>query len=126
MDGRTTDVSRAAEIAASKGMLLVNAVGNEGQMSWHYLIAPADVNGDSLIAVGAVRFDGSPAGFSSYGPSADGRIKPDLAAPGVDVPVVVSTIDDPGGYTIPSGTAGAAPLGAGLAARIMEAPPGWT
>ena len=126
MDGHTTDVSRAAEIAASKGMLLVNAVGNEGQMSWHYLIAPADVNGDSLIAVGAVRFDGAPAGFSSYGPSADGRIKPDLAAPGVDVPVVVSTIDDPGGYTIASGTSVSTPLVAGLAACIMQARPDWT
>ena len=54
MDGHTTVVTRAAEIAASKGILVVNSVGNEGSAAWHYLIAPTDVNGDSLIAVGAV------------------------------------------------------------------------
>jgi len=65
MDGHTTDITRAAEIAASKGILVVNAVGNEGQTAWHYLIAPADVHGDSLIAVGSVSTTGAPAATNS-------------------------------------------------------------
>jgi hypothetical protein len=54
MDGHTTVISRAAQIAAQKGILVVAAAGNEGNQAWHYITAPADVNGDSLIAVGAV------------------------------------------------------------------------
>ena len=64
MDGRTTDITRGREIAASKGILVVNAVGNCGNTSWHYLVAPADVHGDSLIAVGAVDSAGSARGAS--------------------------------------------------------------
>jgi len=131
MDGHTTIISRAAEIAASKGILVVNAVGNEGNKSWHYLIAPADVNGDSLIAVGAVNGSGLPASFSSFGPSADGRIKPDLAAGGVSIPVVgtdsiVGIPYDPTAYGENSGTSLAAPILAGLAACLLQARPSWT
>ncbi len=125
MDGQTTDVSRAAQIAASKGILLVNSVGNEGASLWHYLIAPADVDGDSLIAVGSVDDLGAVAASSSFGPSADGRIKPDLAARGVNVPIV-STSGNPTGYSSASGTSLAAPLVAGLAACLMQARPGWS
>ena len=124
MNGHTTDITRYAEIAASKGILVVNAVGNEGDKSWHYLIAPADVNGDSLIAVGAVDDLGRPGAFSSYGPSADGRVKPDLAARGVAVPVPWAPLGDTG-YFSWDGTSFAAPLVAGLAACLMQARPAW-
>ena len=125
MDGHTTDVSRFAEIAASKGILVVNAAGNEGGTPWRHLIAPADVDGDSLIAVGAVDAAGTIAGFSSRGPSADGRIKPDLVARGVENPL--PAVDgDPHGYSTNSGTSFAAPLVAGLAACLIEAHPAWT
>jgi len=126
MDGHTTDITRYAEIAASKGILVVNAVGNQGNPGdpWHYLIAPSDMNGDSLIAVGAVDDLGRPGVFSSYGPSADGRVKPDLAARGVAVPVPWAPLGNTG-YFSWDGTSFAAPLVAGFAACMMQARPTW-
>jgi subtilisin family serine protease len=126
MNGHTTDITRYAEIAASKGILVVNAVGNQGNPgdAWHFLIAPSDMNGDSLIAVGAVDDLGRPGVFSSYGPSADGRVKPDLAARGVAVPVPWAPLGDTG-YSSLDGTSFAAPLVAGLAACLMQARPTW-
>jgi len=126
MNGHKTDITRYAEIAASKGILVVNAVGNQGNVGdpWHYLIAPADVSGDSLIAVGAVDDFGRRGAFSSFGPSADGRIKPDLAARGVAVPLASPDLG-PQGYTTEDGTSFAAPLVAGLAACLMQARPTW-
>jgi subtilisin family serine protease len=125
LDGHTTIVSRAAQIAASKGILVVNSAGNEGNNpSWRKITAPADVHGDSLIAAGAVSLAGTRAGFSSAGPTADGRIKPDLMALGVSVPIISTTL--PTGYTSGDGTSFAAPIVAGLAASLLEARPSWT
>jgi subtilisin family serine protease len=125
MDGHTTEITRYAEVAASKGILVVNAVGNEGDQTWHWLVAPADVNGDSLIAVGAVDDIGVPATFTSYGPRAgDGQIKPDLAARGFDTPVVWPPYGDQG-YESLNGTSFSTPLVAGLAACLMQARPAW-
>jgi subtilisin family serine protease len=121
MDGRTTIISRAAEIAASRGILVVNSAGNIVN-SWRYIVAPADVNGDSLIAVGAVDLNGVPASFSSYGPSADGRVKPDLAACGVS-DWMAAAADS--GYTFHNGTSFSCPLVAGLAACLVQARPAW-
>ena len=124
MNGHTTTVSRAAEIAASKGILLVNSAGNEGQTSWQKIVAPADVNGDSLIAVGAVDLNGNYANFSSRGPSSDGRIKPDLVALGVNNPLPdVRAPLNVSGYWNQSGTSFSAPLVAGVAACLWQAKP---
>lgn len=114
MDGNTTIAAKGADLAAKKGILVVNAVGNEGSGSWHYLTTPAD--GDSVMAVGAVNAAGAVAGFSSYGPSSDGQIKPDVASMGVASTVQTSA------NTIGtnSGTSFACPAIAGLTACLWQ------
>jgi subtilisin family serine protease len=116
MDGNTTIITRAADLAASKGIAVFSSAGNEGASSWYYITAPAD--GDSVIAVGGVRPDGSHWPVSSNGPTADGRIKPDLLAQGQSVYSIspVSTA----GYIYISGTSAACPLAAGAAAILLS------
>ncbi len=82
MNGNTTMCAIAADLAAKKGMLVFAANGNDGQSAWHFLGTPAD--GDSVVAVGAVNTSGVVGGFSSYGPSSDGQVKPDVASIGVN------------------------------------------
>jgi len=119
MDGNTAVTTVAADIAASRGILVVISAGNEGSPTnpWHYITAPAD--GDSVVAVAAVDQNGIIAGFSSYGPSYDGRQKPELSAMGVGTRC--ASISD--GYTSKSGTSLSAPLIAGAAALVLEANP---
>src|SRR5207247_11434536 len=81
--GRTTGVTLAAGGGARRGITVVTAAGNAGATSWHYIIAPADA--DSVITSGAVDSFNVVAGFSSRGPTADGRAKPDVSAMGVSV-----------------------------------------
>lgn len=117
LDGRTTRASRAATIAARKGMLVCVAAGNEGNSAWRTISAPADA--DSILTVGAVTVDSLIGVFSSYGPSSDGRVKPDVCAVGVQ-----STLINADGTIVRNnGTSFATPLLAGLAASLWSALP---
>lgn len=117
MDGTSTRVSRAALIAARKGMLVVVAAGNEGEKEWHTISAPGDA--DSILTVGAVDMQGMIAGFSSYGPSADGRVKPEVCAVGRKCKLINAN----GELIESNGTSFATPLMAGLAACLWSALP---
>lgn len=117
MDGNTTPITIAADLAAKKGMLMVNSAGNEGSNSWRYITAPAD--GDSVLTIGAVDEDGLYAYFSSTGPTADGRIKPDVVALGYNTTVAYPG----GGIGGGSGTSYSSPIIAGAAACLWQANP---
>jgi len=119
MDGKTALCTIAADIAVSKGIVVVNAAGNERDDEWYYIIAPAD--GFGVIAAGAVDLAGNIASFSSMGPTYDGRIKPDVDACGVGTYCASSY----GGYTYSGGTSLATPLIAGACALILEVNPDW-
>jgi serine protease AprX len=124
MDGNTTVVAKGANIAASRGILIVNSAGNEGssRSGQNTLVSPAD--GDFVLAAGAVNFQGIRVNFSSVGPTADGRIKPDVMAMGEMVYSAATTdIDE---YKFVDGTSFACPLVAGVAALILEINPSWT
>jgi serine protease AprX len=118
MNGNTTIIAKAADIAAKKGMLIVVAAGNEGNGSWRYIISPADA--DSVMAVGAVNNSGVVGGFSSYGPSSDGQIKPGVAAVGVGAVVANTTTGQP---SFGNGTSFACPNMAGLSTCLWQAFP---
>ena len=80
LDGRSSFISRAASLTASRGMVACNSAGNQGDDSWFYITPPADAF--DILAVGAVDSNNLIGSFSSRGPSNDGRIKPDVAAQG--------------------------------------------
>jgi serine protease AprX len=115
MDGRHSLIGRAATLAARKGMLVVSAAGNDGDDDWGRIGTPADA--DSVLAVGGLDpATGLHLAFSSVGPSADRRLKPDVSAFGI-----VLTANSAGGYERLEGTSFSAPLVAGLAACAQQA-----
>jgi hypothetical protein len=117
MDGNTALVTRAADRAAAAGILVVTSAGNEGNDPWQTIAAPADA--DSVLTVGAVNVNGLYAPFSSRGPSADKRIKPNLVAQGQG-----AVLSSPSGSTISSnGTSFSSPILAGMATSFWQAYP---
>jgi serine protease AprX len=120
-NGRTTASARAAAHAAALGVVVCTAMGNEGNGDGltGTLLTPADA--DSILSIGAVDFSGAVTGFSSTGPTNDGRIKPDLVAPGVRG--VVCAIPPNSYSTGFQGTSLSTPLIAGTAALLISARP---
>lgn len=117
MDGQTTFISRGAQIAAEKGIMVVAAAGNSGNNYWHYINAPADAK--DVFSIGAVNSSGEPASFSSYGPTYDQRIKPDISARGVSASVISGSNQ----ITTINGTSFSSPIIAGAMACLIQAYP---
>lgn len=117
LNGKTSRASRAATIAAKKGILVCNAAGNEGNDDWQYIGAPADAEG--IITVGGVTADSLRSDFSSYGPTADGRLAPMLVAQGTGT-MVASVANT---FYRANGTSFATPVFAGMVACLVQAHP---
>lgn len=121
LNGKTSLMSKAATMATRKGILVLNAAGNEGGCGtpsptcWYYISVPADA--DSIITVGAVDASKNKASFSSFGPTSDGRIKPDLSSQGQGAYVCF------GGCFPGNGTSFATPILAGASACLLQAKP---
>ncbi len=117
LDGNTAVVSIAASKALSKGIMIVVSAGNDGNTPWKLVNPPADVNG--VLAVGSITGTGSTSNFSSLGPTADNRVKPDVVALGSSVSIIKANGNT--GFT--SGTSSSAPLITSLAVGLLEAFP---
>lgn len=117
LDGKTARITIGADIAASKGMLIVNSAGNSGADPWKYIGFPAD--GDSVLSIGAVDVNRNYASFSSQGPTPDGRIKPNVTAMGQQ-PYVITSGGMPGKS---NGTSFSSPILAGMSACLWQAHP---
>lgn len=119
MDGKSTYITRIANTAASKGLLVINAAGNEGSEKWQVIGAPADA--DSILSVGGIASNtGIHSDFSSFGPTFDGRLKPNVVAFS-DVIVAGKKKN----YKLSYGTSFATPLVSGFAACVMQMHPDW-
>lgn len=118
MDGNTALVTRAADMAAKKGLLVIVSAGNEGNAQWKYILAPAD--GDSVLTIGGVDEYGNYVSFASQGPTADGRIKPDVSARALGTAFVSASVNRG------NGTSYSCPVVSGLAACLWQQHPNKT
>lgn len=118
LDGNTTIITKGADMAVSKGMIIVNSAGNYGGSSWQYVGAPAD--GDSVFSIGAVDPSGNYASFSSIGPTYDGRIRPNVVAQGSGSTVISAWS---GNVVSGSGTSYSSPITTGMVACLWQAHP---
>ena len=114
LDGHTTIITKAAQMAARKGIVVVNSAGNNySDVNWRNIVFPCDA--DSILAVGSVDMYGVKAEFSAVGPTSDKRIKPDVVVLGKDV-----LVNHAENYFKTSGTSFSAPLVSGLVAGIWQ------
>lgn len=121
LDGKTSPASRAAAMAMNKGIIVCNSAGNEGSKQFRYIGVPADAM--NILTVGSVQLDRTKSPFSSFGPTADGRVKPDVMAMGSGSVTVRLDNDE---TSQASGTSFAAPLMAGMAAALWQLHPAAT
>lgn len=128
LDGETAKITKAANLAVEKGVVVVIAAGNMGSSQSDGLGLQGHINppadGFDVLAVGAVDLQGKVVGFSSRGPTYDGRIKPDLMALGMNV--VVADAGSENAYIPMNGTSMASPLVAGVAVLLLQAFPNAT
>lgn len=125
VDGQTAPMTRALNIAAGNGIICFSGCGNsghDGDPTTSHLMTPSD--GKDVIAVGAVNAAGNIAGFSSDGPTRDGRLKPEVLAMGQSA--ISISLSDKKGYVRVSGTSFATPIMAGAAACLLQTHPLWT
>ena len=117
LDGKTTIISQAASMASKKGILVINSAGNEGDNEWKYISAPGDAL--NILTVGGVDENKTRSSFSSIGPTADKRVKPDVVTLGENVYVPSS------GNTVyqSNGTSYSSPILAGVSACLLQANP---
>lgn len=113
MDGETAVITQAATIASSKGMIVVSSVGNEGNNNWYYMNAPADAR--NILSIGSVDENREKSYFSSFGPTADERIKPELVAMGSSTITIKDQV-----LQTANGTSFSSPLVAGLVACFWQ------
>lgn len=114
MDGKTTLISKGAQVAANKGIFVVVAAGNEGNDPWKMISAPADVK--NVFTIGANDSNKNPAGFSSYGPNALNELKPNVSALGQYIVVYSPN----GNLVYSNGTSFASPVSAGAVALMIQ------
>ncbi len=118
MDGKSVFVTRMANLAARKGILVINSAGNDGDSDWEVISAPGDA--DSVLTVGGIsNIEGLHISFSSYGPTYDGRLKPNVVAFGKVITTGKNNIKT--AY----GTSFSTPLVTGFAACVMQLNPEW-
>ncbi len=120
MNGNTTIISKAANWAAEKGILVVNSAGNSGAAPWKYIGAPADA--PKILSIGAIDNDGIYAPFSSQGPTSDGRIKPNVVAVGSSAAIINQNNEQ----VFSNGTSFSSPIMAGMMACLWQAFPNKT
>ena len=117
LDGNSTRITIASDLAAQRGILLVTSAGNSGNDPWHFITAPADA--DSTLTVGAVDVNGTHVPFSGFGPTYDGRVKPDVMAQGLAC--VIANHDST--IRTGNGTSFSSPIMCGLTACLWQAHP---
>jgi serine protease AprX len=121
MDGNTTVVTKGADKASEKGILVVNSAGNSGGAGWWYIGAPAD--GDSVLTIGSVTSAGVRSDFSSVGPTSDGRIKPTVAAQGTNTAIYYLNNQNVPTLGTGNGTSFSSPVMCGITACLWQAFP---
>lgn len=117
LDGLSSLISHTASMLSGKGMILVNSAGNDGMGTWKKINVPADAR--DALAIGAISPNGRNAAFSSVGPTADGRVKPDVMAQGSPASVITGR----GTIIKDMGTSFSAPLVSGMVACLWQALP---